>query len=59
MIAEKFNPAPHDKYAEDPKRKQNTDQEDRLNAGLEETFPASDPPSHTQPSKTKAADRKQ
>jgi hypothetical protein len=59
MMAEKFNPAPHDKYAEDPKQKQKTDQEERLNDGLKETFPASDPPSHTQPPKTKAPDRKE
>lgn len=54
MAEEKFDPAPHDKYAEDPKRKPAA-RDDRLSDGLKDTFPASDPPSHTQPSKADKA----
>jgi hypothetical protein len=48
-MVEKFDPAPYDKYADDPAtvaRKKHTE----LSAGLEGSFPASDPPSSTQPS---------
>jgi hypothetical protein len=51
-MVEKFDPAPFDKYADDPAtvaRMSNTD----LSAGLEGSFPASDPPSSTQPSPSK------
>ena len=50
-MAEKFNPAPHDKYADDPRAAELADAEmhARLEAGLIDTFPASDPVSATQP----------
>jgi hypothetical protein len=49
----KFDPAPHDKHAADPKEAQRADkaQHDKLDEGLDDTFPASDPVSSTQPSK--------
>ena len=52
-MSEKFNPAPPDKHAEDPKRslKEDKRRDDELEKGLKETFPASDPVSSTQPSK--------
>jgi hypothetical protein len=55
MMAEKFNPAPHDKHADDPREAQATDREmhEKLEAGLEHTFPASDPVSAAQPSPSK------
>lgn len=42
----------HDKYAEDPKEalKADADAHERLEAGLMDTFPASDPVSVVQPS---------
>jgi hypothetical protein len=54
-MAEKFNPAPHDKHAVDPKQAARADAEmhARLEAGLIDTFPASDPVSAAQPAKTK------
>jgi hypothetical protein len=54
-MAEKFNPAPHDKHAADPREAERADAEmhARLEAGLIDTFPASDPVSHAQPSPTK------
>ncbi|WP_407150862.1 hypothetical protein [Bradyrhizobium sp. ORS 86] len=50
-MADKFNPAAHDKLAEDPRKAEAADREAhiRLQAGLEDTFPASDPVSATQP----------
>ena len=50
-MAEKFNPAPHDKHALDPQEASRTDAEmhARLEAGLIDSFPASDPVSHAQP----------
>lgn len=59
-MAEKFNPAPRDRYAEDPKEAERADAEmhARLEAGLIDTFPASDPVSAAQPAPTKP-DRKQ
>jgi hypothetical protein len=52
IMAEKFNPAPHDKHAADPHEATASDQEmhARLEAGLIDSFPASDPASATQPS---------
>jgi hypothetical protein len=52
IMAEKFNPAPHDKHADDPREAAASDQEmhARLEAGLIDSFPASDPVSATQPS---------
>ena len=49
----KFDPAPHDKHAADPKEAQKADKEmhDKLDKGLDGTFPASDPVSSTQPTK--------
>ena len=51
-MAAKFDPAPPDKHAgpapEDHKKKG-----DELEKGLEESFPASDPPSSTQPGASK------
>jgi hypothetical protein len=53
MMAEKkkFDPAPTDKHADDPKqaRKADKDMHDKLDKGLEGTFPASDPVSSAQP----------
>ena len=50
-MAEKFNPAPHDKHAADPREAELADAEmhARLEAGLIDSFPASDPVSATQP----------
>ena len=54
-MAEKFNPAPRDKHAVDPREAAKADAEmhARLEAGLIDTFPASDPVSHAQPAPTK------
>jgi hypothetical protein len=54
-MADKFDPAPKDKHAADPKQAQKADKEmnDKLNKGLEGTFPASDPVSTVQPAKSK------
>ena len=56
-MAEKFNPAPHDKHADDPRAAALADQEmhARLEAGLIDSFPASDPVSATQPSLSRTA----
>lgn len=54
-MAEKFDPAPFDKHAADPREAAAADkqaQEDLKN-GLVGTFPASDPVSATQPAKTR------
>lgn len=54
-MSEKFDPAPHDKHAEDPKTALKEDHETRkqLDKGLRDSFPASDPVSMTQPSPSK------
>lgn len=54
-MAEKFNPAPHDRHAVDPEQAAHDDAEThaRLEAGLIDTFPASDPVSASQPAPTK------
>jgi len=54
-MAEKFNPAAHDKLAEDPKEAVRADMEThaRLETGLMDTFPASDPVSAAQPAPSK------
>jgi hypothetical protein len=54
-MAEKFNPAPRDKYASDPKPRVVMDQETHraLDDGLRDTFPASDPVSTVQPVQSK------
>jgi hypothetical protein len=49
-MSKEFDPAPHDKHAEDPKRAVEADKKHKkLEDGLEDTFPASDPVSETQP----------
>jgi hypothetical protein len=55
LMAEKFNPAPPDKYASDPKRGVAMDRETHreLDDGLRDTFPASDPVSAVQPIQSK------
>jgi len=59
-MAENFNPAPHDKHAADPNEAARADAEmhARLEAGLIDTFPASDPVSHAQPAPTRHDNRK-
>ena len=54
-MAEKFDPAPHDPHAVDPREAALADAEmhARLEAGLIDTFPASDPVSHAQPAPTR------
>ncbi|XUM19583.1 hypothetical protein ACRAVF_17905 [Bradyrhizobium oligotrophicum S58] len=54
-MAEKFNPAPHDKHAVDPREAARLDRETatQLDKGLMDTFPASDPVSLQQPSTTR------
>jgi hypothetical protein len=55
-MAEKFNPAAHDKHAEDPREARKADREihEKLEAGLEDSFPASDPVIAAQPAPSKA-----
>jgi hypothetical protein len=55
-MAAKFNPAPHDKHAANPRKAASADRNIHamLEAGLIDTFPASDPVSAAQPSPTKA-----
>ncbi|MHC2383111.1 hypothetical protein ACVIHA_007533 [Bradyrhizobium liaoningense] len=48
-MAETFNPAPHDKHADDPHEALAADRNAKLDAGLKGTFPASDPVSAAQP----------
>jgi len=54
-MAEKFNPAPHDPHAVTPEEAARADAEmhAKLEAGLIDSFPASDPISATQPAKTR------
>ncbi len=54
-MAEKFNPAPHDKHAANPREAQRLDRElhAKLETGLVDTFPASDPVSAAQPAPTR------
>ncbi|MFB9264125.1 hypothetical protein ACFFWD_13230 [Bradyrhizobium erythrophlei] len=54
-MAEKFDPAAHDKHAQDSREALVADREAhaRLQAGLEGSFPASDPVSVTQPAPTR------
>lgn len=51
----KFDPAPHDKHAENTNDAVKADEvmHDRLESGLEGSFPASDPVSAAQPAKSK------
>ena len=54
-MAKKFDPAPHDKHAANPREAALADREThaRLEAGLIDSFPASDPVSMAQPSPSK------
>jgi hypothetical protein len=54
-MAEKFNPAAHDRHAADPGEAVLADRDihAKLEAGLVGSFPASDPVSATQPSPSK------
>jgi hypothetical protein len=53
-VTDKFDPAPADKHAVDPKAalKADEDMHKELEKGLRDTFPASDPVSATQPAKS-------
>jgi hypothetical protein len=55
-MAQKFDPAPHDKHADNPRDALLADREmhEKLDAGLEGSFPASDPVSAAQPAPSKA-----
>ena len=55
-MAEKFDPAAHDRYAVDPRDALAADREihAKLEAGLIDSFPASDPVSAAQPAPSKA-----
>jgi hypothetical protein len=54
-MVDKFNPSAHDKHAADPREAALADEEThgRLEAGLIDTFPASDPVSAAQPAPTR------
>lgn len=54
-MAEKFNPAAHDKHAANPRDAALADRDihAKLEAGLVDSFPASDPVSATQPAPSK------
>jgi len=54
-MAKKFNPAPHDPHAADPEEaaRADTEMHARLEAGLIDSFPASDPVSAAQPAPTR------
>jgi hypothetical protein len=54
-MAEKFNPAAHDKHAADPVEAALADRKthENLESGLMDSFPASDPVSATQPARSK------
>jgi hypothetical protein len=54
-MASKFDPAAHDKHAADPRAAATADREihEKLEAGLIDSFPASDPVSAAQPAPTK------
>lgn len=53
-MAQKFDPAPPDKHADDLREALAADRHAKLDTGLEDTFPASDPVSVTQPTPSKA-----
>ncbi len=54
-MAERFDPAPHDRHAADPHDAALADRDlhAKLEAGLMDSFPASDPVSAAQPSPSK------
>jgi len=60
-MAEKFDPAAHDKHAANPREAAAADRDihARLEAGLIDSFPASDPVSAAQPSPSKADGRRE
>jgi hypothetical protein len=53
-MTDKFDPAPHDKHAVSVEEATKADRKkhSELKAGLEDSFPASDPVSATQPAKS-------
>ena len=53
-MTDKFDPAPHDKHAVSIEEAARADRkkQSELKAGLEDSFPASDPVSATQPAKS-------
>jgi hypothetical protein len=55
QMAEKFDPAPHDKHADKPDEALAADRKThaKLEAGLEGSFPASDPVSAAQPASSR------
>ncbi|RXG99317.1 hypothetical protein [Bradyrhizobium zhanjiangense] len=53
-MAQTFNPAPHDKHADDLREALAADRNAKLDDGLKDTFPASDPVSAAQPTPSKA-----
>jgi hypothetical protein len=55
IMAKKFDPAPIDKHAEDPKRARDADRkiDKDLDEGLKGSFPGSDPVSAAQPVKSR------
>jgi hypothetical protein len=55
-MAEKFDPAAHDRHAANPRDAAAADRDihAKLEAGLIDSFPASDPVSATQPAPSKA-----
>ena len=60
-MAEKFNPAAPDKHAAKPRSAASADQDarDKLDAGLIDSFPASDPASAVQPAPSKPRRKRQ
>jgi hypothetical protein len=54
-VAKKFNPAAHDKYAAKPRGRRLADRDvhEKLDTGLKDSFPASDPASAAQPAPSK------
>jgi len=54
-MAKKFDPAPHDNHAADPREAALADRQThaKLEAGLVDSFPASDPVSAAQPAPSK------
>jgi hypothetical protein len=53
MTNKKFDPAPEDKHADPKPGRDGQSSHGKLDRELKETFPASDPPSETQPSPSK------
>jgi hypothetical protein len=60
-MTDKFDPAPHDKHAVSLEEAAKADKKKHgeLKAGLEDSFPASDPVSATQPAKSKVDGKSQ